>query len=179
MQRSAMHGRVPAALAIAIAIATSLAGCPGRIDRPERFGLGGGARDGGAPRGDGGAPGGDGGGSSRADGGGGSADDGGGGSAIDVPALLAAECAGSGCHGATSPALGLDLASAGVGARVAGIAAASCSGRVLADPGDPDASFLLEKVSAVAPACGSRMPLGRAALDAAEIAALRGWIEGL
>lgn len=124
--------------------AAMLAGCPGRIEDPERFGAGIHAGDGGA----GGA----------------------------VEAMLARECAGSGCHGATAPALGLDLESPGVGERLRGAVAVSCMDRPLVDPSDPDASFLLEKVSDATPECGGRMPLLRDPLSAGEIASLRAWI---
>lgn len=42
-------------------------------------------------------------------------------------------------------------------------------------PGDPDASYLLEKMASNAPAFGSRMPLGRV-LAEADIELVRRWI---
>ncbi|MDQ3032990.1 MAG: hypothetical protein M3Y87_11270 [Myxococcota bacterium] len=46
-------------------------------------------------------------------------------------------------------------------------------------PGDPDASFLVVKISGTPPAgCGSLMPLSGGPLSAAEIATIRSWIEG-
>ena len=132
---------ITAALASALGL---LAGCPGRIEDPERFGAG-------IHAGDGGSGGG-------------------------VEAMLARECAGSGCHGRAAPAVGLDLESPGVGERLLAATSASCSGRALVDPSDPDASFLLEKVSDASPECGGRMPLLREPLSAAEIAAIRAWI---
>jgi mono/diheme cytochrome c family protein len=44
-------------------------------------------------------------------------------------------------------------------------------------PGDPDASLLLDKLSAPTPRCGERMPLGMDPLSAAELAAIRSWIQ--
>ena len=139
-------------LAIVALSAGALTGCPGRLQNPERF-VGGGTRDGGT----------------EADGG----------SGDGVPAVFAAKCAGSGCHGATSPALGLDLVSVGVAERVLDVPAVGCTSRVLVDSADPSASFLLEKVTETAPECGGRMPLLTVPLTTAEQDEIRTWIEGL
>jgi hypothetical protein len=48
------------------------------------------------------------------------------------------------------------------------------------EPGDPDKSYLLRKVSGTqldAGGTGGRMPLGRPPLSADELATLRRWIE--
>jgi hypothetical protein len=42
------------------------------------------------------------------------------------------------------------------------------------EPGDPDASLLIDKV--VAPSCGERMPVGLPKLSAADVQKLRDWI---
>lgn len=149
------NGSLFAVVAVAL-VATCLAGCPGRLEQPERFGPGG-ARDGGAdPTGDGGGTG-----------------------EIDVRAMLVTSCGGSGCHGSASPALGLDLESDGIEARLVGVSAVGCPTRVLVDASDPSASFLLEKVTDATPECGGRMPLLRDQLTTEEQDALRAWIEGL
>lgn len=140
-------------LAIIALSACALAGCPGRLTDPERFG-GGTQRDGGDPVEDGGVD-------------------------TSVEAMLAESCDGSGCHGATSPALGLDLVSPGLAERLVGVAAVGCPTRVLVDEADPSASFLLEKVTDAAPECGGRMPLLADALTTEQQDALRTWIEGL
>jgi hypothetical protein len=90
--------------------------------------------------------------------------------------LIAMRCAVAGCHGATGPASGLDLASPDIGTRLSGTAATSmaCNGEVLIDPESPDDSILYGKLLDP-PACGTRMPLG-APLTAAQIDCIRRWV---
>lgn len=102
---------------------------------------------------------------------------GGDGSCPDIPALFAERCAGSGCHGATMPQLGLDLASPGVGARVAGQPAVGCTG-LLADPANPEQSILYRKLTD-APPCGGRMPSIGEPLTPDEMECVREWIASL
>ena len=97
--------------------------------------------------------------------------------AASVAAIFATSCNTSGCHAAEQPAVGLDLATAGVEDRLIDQAAAACD-RTLVVPGDPELSFLLEKLTSSAPACGATMPIG-APLSDAEIACVRGWIASL
>jgi hypothetical protein len=97
----------------------------------------------------------------------------------DVEAdILAVRCGGSVCHspGATMAA-NLDLVSAGVTSRLAGVQSATvqCGGRLLVTPGDPAGSLLFLKVGDEPP-CGSRMPLAQDPLDADDIACVRDWI---
>jgi hypothetical protein len=97
----------------------------------------------------------------------------------DVPALFAQRCTSSGCHGTADMAGQLDLASPDLASRVNGVASVGdCSGRVLADPNDPDGSVLYFKLQP-APSCGSKMPLTGAPLPDKEIACVRSWIMGL
>lgn len=91
--------------------------------------------------------------------------------------VLAQRCAGSGCHGATNPAAGLDLASAGVAARLVGQTSAACPGQVLVVAGDPQASYLLDKLGS-SPACGKQMPMS-GALPADEYNCVSTWIGSL
>lgn len=99
------------------------------------------------------------------------------GAECDTPALFAARCAGAGCHGADSPAAGLDLVSSGVAQRLSLAPASQCPG-VLADPSDPEGSLLYRKVAGD-PECGARMPLGRDPLSEAEVACVRDFIASL
>jgi hypothetical protein len=90
-------------------------------------------------------------------------------------------CAFSGCHGATNPAAGLALvgeaAYDGLVARLATTAAASFAGKKLVVPGAPSTSFLIDKlIGQLGPGEGAPMPLGRAALGAEQIEAIRKWI---
>ncbi len=95
----------------------------------------------------------------------------------DIPStVFAATCSGAGCHGATSPANGLDLASPNVGARLIG--KASSMGGALLDPAFPSRSVLYTKLAA-SPPFGARMPLGSAPLDDAALACVSAWVASL
>jgi hypothetical protein len=82
----------------------------------------------------------------------------------DVLPILEANCRGSGCH--TSPQsffLG--------GGR-------GCMGMPLVVAGDPDASFVIDKLEGTLPGgCGMRMPRGRAPLSSENLTTIRTWIE--
>lgn len=89
----------------------------------------------------------------------------------DVAPLLSASCAGSGCHvGQTTSGVNLTthaqiLASTGIQ-----------YGTAVVVPGDAEASPLVDKLGPN-PDHGSRMPLGRPALSAAQIEVLKSWID--
>ena len=100
-----------------------------------------------------------------------------------VQALFAAQrCTNSGCHDAAAAGAGLDLASAGVAARLldkgpmAGAGSlCTTSGKVYLKGGTtPATGLLLDKISS-SPGCGSRMPFGYAPLSAAEISCIQTW----
>lgn len=95
----------------------------------------------------------------------------------DVPHdVFASKCGGSGCHGPTAPAQGLDLESDGVADRVVGKKATECAG-ILVDPGEPEASIVFRKMLPIGvPGCGEPMPYGRPTLSASELACVRAWI---
>jgi hypothetical protein len=96
----------------------------------------------------------------------------------DAETILAESCGTLGCHDATPLAqAGLDLVSPGVEARVVGVnvVAPMCANRILVIAGDPDASYLLDKVLPAGGICGTPMPVG-SNLDADEIEVLRQWI---
>jgi hypothetical protein len=97
----------------------------------------------------------------------------------DVEAdVLAVRCAGSICHSpGENPGGGLDLVSEGAIDRVNGVASPNCSGEVLAVPGDPDASLIVQKLGDDPP-CGERMPL-IGELDPGEEACIRDWIQAM
>lgn len=92
--------------------------------------------------------------------------------------VFAKHCAQQGCHSAVEPAVFLDLASAGLEARLVGRPSGTCENRLLVDPGRPGQSFLLEKLNAELPSCGTRMP-PTGSLSAEEIACVDQWIAGL
>lgn len=98
-----------------------------------------------------------------------------GGGCPDMPAYFAQACSSGSCHGDTNPAAKLDLKSPDLGKRVAGQPATFCSGKVLANPNDPESSVLFGKLTD-APPCGSPMPLGGTALDDAQLDCVLEWI---
>jgi hypothetical protein len=143
-------------LAALIVPVSVLAGCPGTLDDPASFyaGLG---IDGGGGGGGGGA--------------GGDA----GGGCPSPPPSFGTTCSVSGCHAATMPAGGLDLASPNIVMRLSGKQATGGPG-LLIDPTTPAASVLYTKLTATPP-FGARMPLVGAPLSDADIAGVLSWIE--
>lgn len=55
--------------------------------------------------------------------------------------------------------------------------AAKAAGKLRVVPGQPDASFLMQKLTAPAPGEGERMPLVGGVLPAEDLALVRAWIE--
>ena len=95
-------------------------------------------------------------------------------------AVFTPNCATVGCH--TGPAgnvlpTGLDLSNADASlASLVNIMSSQAAGETLVIPGDPDASYLVQKIEGRA-AVGNRMPPPpRNALDTATIDAIRQWI---
>lgn len=96
-----------------------------------------------------------------------------GGACPDVPsAIFVPKCALSGCHTSTDKIQGLDLQSPGVVVRLVGVCARG--GGLLVDPANASSSVVYSKLT-LAPPFGSRMPLGRAPLDAPTIACVLAW----
>jgi len=91
-----------------------------------------------------------------------------------VTRIFVPSCGGTGCHDAKGPQQDLDLVSPGVAARVVGVPGIGCTA-TLADPSDPEASLLYQKLSPTPP-CGSPMPLARPALSDEDVACVLAWI---
>jgi hypothetical protein len=91
--------------------------------------------------------------------------------------VFKASCDGAGCHGAQSPAVGLDLIGT-LPEQLMGKSSALCSGWSLVVPGSPEKSFLYQKLTAAMPACGDVMPLG-SHLPAASAQCVADWIQGM
>lgn len=98
----------------------------------------------------------------------------------DVQPIFTDSCADTFCHSGAFPAGGLSLAAGTSYAALVGVGstnpAARAAGLLRVNPGDPDRSFLIIKVTAPSPAEGALMPLGKAALTAEQIQLLRDWI---
>jgi len=101
--------------------------------------------------------------------------------APDAPANCAVErevfvarCGVEGCHGSVDPVSSLDLASPNPALRLLNMRSRCCS-IPLVVPGDPEASFLYQKLVQPRPTCGERMP-SDFPLTAAQVACVRAWI---
>jgi len=94
--------------------------------------------------------------------------------------VLAESCGLVACHGDTTPQAGLDLLSADVAARVIGVSsiASGCTDRTLVVAGDPDSSYLIQKIENSPGICGRQMPL-LGSLPSQDIEVLRQWIVDL
>lgn len=97
--------------------------------------------------------------------------------AADVEPMFVADCTGMGCHGGMNAQEGLDLRE-GVGyANLLGVAAEQCDDRLLrVEPGQPDASYLLDKLLGVDMCMGTRMPKGSMAYSAEQLELITAWI---
>lgn len=95
-------------------------------------------------------------------------------------AVFAPSCAGSACHDARRPKAGLDLATPGIAERLRDVRSIhdACAERLLLVPGDPAASFLVDKVLGRQGSCGDPMPeLGN--LAPAQRQCLAEWVAAL
>lgn len=96
----------------------------------------------------------------------------------DAETILAESCGTTGCHDDSSQAqAGLDLVSPGVEGRVVGVSALGigCTDRALVVAGNPENSYLLEKVLNIPGICGLQMPIV-GMLEPEEVEVLRQWI---
>jgi hypothetical protein len=87
-------------------------------------------------------------------------------------------CARAGCHDAAFAGGGLDLTRTDLEAQVIAVASSNCAGWLRVKPGDPEGSYLWNKVASAEPACGERMPVGTE-LSPADQACIREWIASL
>ena len=84
------------------------------------------------------------------------------------------DCATSGCHAGANPAAGLNLEEAGSYAMLVGIQSSQNAALQRVEAGDPDNSYLVQKLEGTA-SSGQQMPPG-APLPQAEIDVIRQWI---
>jgi Ca2+-binding RTX toxin-like protein len=80
-----------------------------------------------------------------------------------------------GCHSGSSAPQGLKLDSANSFSNLVNVASHEVPSLKRVKPGDPDNSYLVQKIEGTA-AVGSRMPLGGSPLSADQIALIRRWI---
>ena len=94
----------------------------------------------------------------------------------DVETVFEVSCATLGCHNDVTPASGLDLLSPGVDSRVVDVNAMGigCQSRILVVAGDPNSSYLLDKVLGTIGICDSQMP--PLSLPDSDVEVIRQWI---
>lgn len=81
------------------------------------------------------------------------------------------------CHGGTL--FPPNLVMAGVESRLINVEASVCPDKIYVVPGDPEGSFLYEKITQAMPTCGVQMPSGADALSATQISCIESWIMGM
>lgn len=81
----------------------------------------------------------------------------------------------TGCHAGAAAPVGLRLDAASSYALLVGVASGEVSSLQRVNPGQPDSSYLIQKLEGRA-SVGARMPLGGPYLDDATIAVIRQWI---
>ena len=96
--------------------------------------------------------------------------------AADIEPLLAGTCTSMGCHGFPIPKEDLDLRAGAGYADLVGVTANQCNGRLRVEPGNPDDSYLVDKLLGVDLCFGTRMPKDPPPLSQAEIDMVSSWI---
>jgi hypothetical protein len=90
--------------------------------------------------------------------------------------IFTPSCAKSGCHAGSTPAQGMNLSDGQTFANTVGVASTEAPSLNRIEPGDPDNSYLVQKVEGTA-SVGGRMPLdGPPFLSNGQIQSLRDWI---
>lgn len=90
--------------------------------------------------------------------------------------IFSIHCAVSGCHlGSTAP-LGLDLSEGLAWGNTVNVASGERPGLLRINPGNPDNSYLVNKIEGASDIVGERMPRGRDPLSAEQINTIREWI---
>lgn len=88
--------------------------------------------------------------------------------------VFAPRCVRAGCHGGDHPAGNLDLEIGRAYDSLVGVAAERRPGRLRVDPGNPEGSYLVERLTPGGDT--PRMPVGGKPLSEAELEAVRTWI---
>jgi hypothetical protein len=95
---------------------------------------------------------------------------------VEVEPVLVDNCTGMGCHGFPAPAAGLDLTVGNSYGELVDVPSSQCNMRMLVAPGQPGASYLMDKLQGTNLCFGTKMPKTGAALSPEEIAAVSEWI---
>lgn len=94
----------------------------------------------------------------------------------EIQPIWEIRCANCHVNHSGSPSAQLDLNEEESWAALYAMPSLIAEGRLMVRPGDPDASFLLEKLRCEQPQVGERMPRGRLPIPLAEQALVRDWI---
>lgn len=102
----------------------------------------------------------------------------------NIQPIFDVSCALGGCHAGAIPAEDLDLGPGRARAELVGVPSIRIPSRDLVVPGDPDASYVVQKIEGAAGIAGQPMPLGcpgapqngAVCLDNDQILAIRTWI---
>lgn len=93
----------------------------------------------------------------------------------DVQPMFDVGCTGN-CHAAPNPSAGLDLSAGNSHAELVGVDSLQCDARLLVAPGDPGASYLVDKLRNTNLCGGSRMPKGAPAWSDQQIELVEAWV---
>jgi len=96
--------------------------------------------------------------------------------ATDIEPLFVADCIGMGCHGSPVPQAQLDLRANNGYDDLVGVAASQCDDRLRVAPGQPEASYLLDKLLGIDLCMGTRMPKAATPYTAEQIDLITAWI---
>jgi hypothetical protein len=88
--------------------------------------------------------------------------------------IFAPRCVHPGCHGGDSPAAGLNLTKGSAYAALVGVHAQRRPDRLLVKPGDPEGSYLVQRLSAGGDT--PLMPMTGKRLSDADLERVRAWI---
>ncbi len=86
-------------------------------------------------------------------------------------------CAVSGCHLGSGAAASLDLSAGNAHDNLVGVASTEVPSLLRVEPGNPDDSYLVQKIEGAPGIVGLQMPRGRDPLSADRIKAIRDWIQ--
>lgn len=95
----------------------------------------------------------------------------------DVQPIFTANCALAGCHGGSSPQLGLDLSAGHAYASTVNVPSAEIPSLQRVDPGQSDLSYLILKVEGDPSIIGVRMPADGTPLPGPTVRIIRDWID--
>lgn len=96
--------------------------------------------------------------------------------ASDIQPIFTANCALRGCHGSLRPQEGMDLSAGAAFGSLVNVSASQCGSRLRVAPGDPAASYLMDKLLGVDLCYGSQMPKIGVSLAKNDIDRIGAWI---